>query len=419
MSKNAVSRLSRQLTTSDAVVMGMCAMIGSGIFVAIAPAAASAQSGILISILIASFVAYCNATSSAQLAAIYPESGGTYVYGRRQLGHFWGWLAGWAFITGKIASCAAAALAFGYYLNPTYAKFFAIMAVMAITLVNFFGIQKSARLSWAILIVVLSVLGIIVFCSFGGGTADFIHFYRMPGRLNVMAYLQGAGIMFFAFAGYARIATLGEEVKKPRKTIPRAIVMALLLTVVVYLVVVSSVLLAIGPQAMAYSSAPLAEAIKAGKYSAFLPVVQCGAAVATLGALLSLILGISRTLFAMASDGQMPRWFSKVHPRYKVPYAAEFTVAAIIIFIVSIWDIRSFIGFSAFMILIYYAITNASAMALRKEDRLWPRGLSVMGFVFCAILALSLPQSSRGVGFLMISTGSLIYLLKKKQKKDL
>ncbi|HBR15049.1 MAG TPA: amino acid permease [Candidatus Omnitrophica bacterium] len=414
MTDEPKSRLSRQLTTWDAVIIGISAMIGSGIFVAIGPAAGSAGSGILIGIIVAACVAYCNATSSAQLAAVYPESGGTYIYGRKQLSPFWGWLAGWAFVVGKLASCAAAALTFGYYVYPSLAKFLSLGAVIGLTVLNYFGIQKTARMTWGIVMLVLGALAMIVATSLFGGKADVAHLSPLLGDHGIQGILRSAALMFFAFAGYARIATMGEEIKNPRQTIPKAIVMALVITTFIYLSVVASALLAIGPLEMAQSKAPLAEAVNAGKFFWLTPVVRLGAAVATLGVLLSLMVGISRTIFSMAANRDLPHGLSIVHPKFKVPHRAEIIVAFFIGLIVMIGDVRSAVGFSAFTILIYYAITNASAISLPKEKRLWPRYFAGVGLCSCLLLALSLPVQSLIVGGIVITAGAIIYFMKSK-----
>src|SRR5918998_54641 len=174
--------LARRLGATDAVVIGLGSMIGAGVFSAFAPAAAAAGPGMLIGLVLAAVVAYCNATASAQLAAQYPTSGGTYVYGRERLGPWWGYLAGWGFVVGKTASCAAMALTVGLYAWPQHAHAVAVAAVVALTDVTAVGV------------------------------------------------LQAAGLVFFAFAGYARIATLGEEIRDPARTIPRAVPLALGIT---------------------------------------------------------------------------------------------------------------------------------------------------------------------------------------------
>ena len=218
----------RRLGTTDAVVVGLGSMIGAGVFVVFAPAAAAAGSSLLLGLAVAALVAYCNATSSARLAAQYPLSGGAYVYGRERLGDFWGYLAGWSFIVGKTASCAAMALTAGVYLWPAQANAVAVSAVVAITAVNYRGIEKSARLTRGIVAVVLAVLAGVVAVVFTSGRVEIARV--SPAGGTVTGVLQAAGLLFFAFAGYARIATLGEEVRDPARTLPRAIGIALGIT---------------------------------------------------------------------------------------------------------------------------------------------------------------------------------------------
>lgn len=417
MSYEPESRLSRRLTTKDAVIIGMSSMIGSGIFVAIGPAAASAGSGILFGILIAAGVAFCNATSSAQLAAVYPESGGTYVYGRKQLGLFWGWLSGWVFIVGKTASCAAAALTFGHYVYPGAARILALGAVIGLAALNYFGIQKTANMSQAIVIFVLAALAVITAAALFGGTADATHLRAPLAEGGLPGILQSGALMFFAFAGYARIATLGEEVRDPRRSIPQAIVWALFITTLIYLIVVTSALLAIGPAVISGASAPLADAVKAGRFSALTPVARAGAAAGTLGVLLSLMVGISRTAFSMAANREFPHWLAAVHPAFKIPHHAEIIVALVVGLIVLSADVRSAVGFSAFTILLYYAVTNASAIKLADEQRLWPQPLAVAGLLSCLLLAFSLPVESLFTGGGVTAAGIFIYFIRVRFAK--
>jgi APA family basic amino acid/polyamine antiporter len=382
-------------------------MIGAGVFAAIGPAAHAAGSGLLIGLLIAAFVAYCNATSSAELASLYPESGGTYVYGRKRLGAFWGFIAGWGFVTGKIASCAAMALTFGYYAAPGVARPLAIGAVVALTAVNYFGVSKTALLTRAIVAVVLAVLGVFVAAVVFGGRSEIEHLQPLFDG-GVHGILQAAGLLFFAFAGYARIATLGEEVIDPAHTIPRAIPLALAITLVVYAAVAVSALLAIGAAGLAQAPAPLVAAIESSRWTALSPLIRAGAAVASLGVLLSLLAGVSRTAFAMAANRDLPSLLDAVHPRYRVPARAEVVAGAIVAAIVALSDIRNAIGFSSFAVLTYYAIANACALTLTARERKWPRWLATCGLVGCAALAFSLPWTSvlAGAGLLLAGAGA-------------
>src|SRR5690606_21371385 len=225
--------LRRTLGVGDAVVIGLGSMVGAGIFAALAPAARAAGSGLLLGLAVAAVVAYCNAASSARLASRYPASGGTYVYGRERLGPFWGYLAGWSFVVGKTASCAAMALTVGLHVWPDQAGAVAVAAVVALTTVNYLGVQKSALLTRVIVAVVLAVLAAVVVAATTSAEAD-AHRLDLGSDITALGVLQAAGLLFFAFAGYARIATLGEEVREPARTIPRAIPIALGITLVVY-----------------------------------------------------------------------------------------------------------------------------------------------------------------------------------------
>ncbi len=409
-SSPASSRLARRLTTFDAVMVGLGAMLGAGIFVVIAPAVGAAGNGVLPALLIAAALAYCNAVSSARLAAVYPESGGTYLYGRRCLGAFWGYLAGWAFLVGKVASCAAMALTFSSYVAAEWARPVAVGAVLALTTVNCFGIQKSALLTRVIVFVVLATLLAVTAAVLSGGQVEASRL-TTSGAWQPGGVLQAAGLWFFAFAGYARLATLGEEVIDPERTIPRAIPLALGITLLLYLIITLCVLLAVDAADLSQATAPLVMAVEAGRWSAWSPLVRLGAAVASLGVLLSLMLGVSRTLFAMAANRDMPAVFASVHRRYQVPHRAELAVGALVSLVVWLADLRTAIGFSAFTILFYYAVTNMAALRLR------PRGSIITawaGLAGCAVLALSLPLESVLGGLVVLSMGALVFVGRRR-----
>ncbi|MCU1657679.1 MAG: amino acid permease [Pseudonocardiales bacterium] len=406
-------QLSRRLGLGDAVVIGLGSMIGAGVFAAFGPAAAAAGSGLLIALAIAALIAYCNATSSARLAALYPESGGTYVYGRRRLGEFWGYLAGWAFVVGKVASCAAMALTFASYAAPQHLRLVGTAAVVALTAVNAVGVRKSAWATRLIVAIVLVTLGIVVVACLAGGHADGAHLRPFPGS-GVHGILQAAGLLFFAFAGYARIATLGEEVRDPARTIPRAIPIALGITLVVYAAVAVSALLTIGAPGLAATTAPLRAAVDAGSLHSLAPAVRVGGAVAALGSLLALVLGVSRTVFAMARDRYLPAPLAAVHRRFGVPHRAEIAVGAVVALLVATVDLRGAIGFSSFGVLAYYAIANASAWTLTRAEHRPPRWLPVLGLLGCAALAVSLPLRSVVVGAAVLAAGALWWFVQRR-----
>ncbi|WP_347060128.1 APC family permease [Blastococcus sp. HT6-30] len=406
---NTGPQLARRLGTTDAVVIGLGSMMGAGVFAAFAPAARAAGAGLLIGLALAAAVAYCNATSSAQLAAQYPESGGSYLYGRERLGPWWGFLAGWAFVVGKTASCAAMALTFAAYAVPqAWERPGAVAAVVALVAVNYHGVTRTAGLTRVLVVVVLAGLAVAVLAALAHGTAD-------PARLTGWTagpdgwygLLQSAGLLFFAFAGYARIATMGEEVRDPARTIPRAIPLALGIAVAVYAVVAGTLLLVLGPAGIAGTATPLADAVAAGSWAWAAPVVRIAASAAALGALLGLVAGVGRTSLAMARTGDLPRALATVHPRHRVPHRAELALGAVVCALVLTVDLRAVIGFSSFGVLLYYVVANVAAFTQAAGHRRWPRAVQVAGVVGCLALAATLPWPSVLAGTGTLAAGVL------------
>ncbi|RDH13192.1 APC family permease [Tsukamurella pulmonis] len=388
-------------------------MVGAGVFVVFGPAAAAAGSALLVGLALAGVLAYCNASSSARLAARYPQSGGTYVYGRERLGPFWGHLAGWSFVVGKSASCAAMALTVGRYAWPAHAHAVAAGTVVALTALSVAGVERSARVARVVVAVVLAVLTVVVVALFTSGAAD-------SGRVldgaagGPWGVLQAAGLLFFAFAGYARIATLGEEVHDPARTLPRAILLALGITLVVYAVIGVALLAVLGPAGLADSAAPIADAARAAGFPVL--IVTVTACVAAVGALLALLLGVSRTTLAMARDGHLPRPLAAVDERRRVPVYAELAVGAVVTVVAATADLGAAIGFSSFAVLVYYAVANASAWTLEPSVR--TRILPGFGLIGCLAVALSLPAGSVAAGIVVLVVGALAYAITRANNRS-
>ncbi|WP_032377539.1 APC family permease [Rhodococcoides fascians] len=400
--------LARRLGLFDAIVIGVGSMVGAGVFASFAPAAAVAGAGLLIGLAIAAVVAFCNATSSAQLAAQYPTSGGTYIYGRERLGEWPGFVAGWSFVIGKTASSAAMALVFAAYVAPAgYIELVAVLAIIALTAVNYFGITRTAALTKVLVAAVLAVLVVGVVLGLTGSSGPAVGGLGSITEDGWYGILQSAGLLFFAFAGYARIATLGEEVIRPERTIPRAIVSALGIALVVYAVVALTLLSVLGPELLASSSAPLVDLVVTSGNSWASPVMRIGAGLAALGALLALIAGIGRTSLAMARHEDLPSYLTAVHPRYSVPHRSEITLAVIVVVLVLVVDLRDAIGFSSFGVLLYYLVANLSACTQNAEHRRYPRALPVIGSIGCVVLIATLPVSSIIVGTIVVALGVL------------
>jgi APA family basic amino acid/polyamine antiporter len=411
-----VTTLERRLGVRDAVVVGLGSMLGAGVFVAFAPAVAAAGGlGMLVALALAGFVAFCNATSSALLAARYPESGGTYVYGRERLGDFWGFLAGWGFVVGKTASCAAMALTIGAYLWPAHPRPVAMAATVVLTGVNLLGIGKTATVTRILVALTLLVLALVV----GAGVPSAEGTHIVHGGLSWTGVPPAAALLFFAFAGYARVATLGEEVRDPERTIPRAIPLALGIVLLTYAIVGAIALAVLGRTDLAHATAPLADVVRAAGLPSLSWVVRAGAGIAVSGVLLALIAGVSRTTLAMARRRDLPGTLDAVHPASRVPHRAEVAVAVAVLLQVSFGDIRSAIGFSSVTVLVYYAIANTSALTLGRDPRrrLPGRMLAALGLIGCVGLSVSLPWHTTLTGFGVLAVGAAGYWLRHAARR--
>ena len=445
MSAGAVpAALSRRLGLRDAVVIGLASMIGAGAFVSLGAAQDLAGSLAPAAVLVAAVVALCNATSTAQLAAQHPAAGGTYHYGRERLGPWWGFLAGWCFVIGKTASCAAMALVVAAYLVPEpFQRLVAALLVVVLTAVNLVGITRTAVLARVLVTVALAALvltgvrllaGIVAGGPTGGaGDGAGAGTWEVPGPLSgqaaglwdggiaavagageggalgiVLAVAQAAALMFFAFAGYARVATLGEEVVAPRRTIPRAILLALAAVGALYLVL-SVILVLVGPAPgeQGWGPAPFRAALDAvGAGGVWAVVVTIGAVAAASGALLALVAGISRTVLAMARERDLPPVLAHVSPRFSVPQRAEAAAGiAVVLLVLLASDVLVAIAASSFGVLLYYAVANLAALTQTGQWRLFPKAMQWLGLVGCVLLVAALPGRTIVAGLVLVAVG--------------
>lgn len=398
--------MQRRLGLGDAVAIGLGSMVGAGVFVVFAPAAATAGSWLPLALLLAATVAVCNALSSAQLAAQYPVAGGSYVYGRERLGPWPGFLAGWCFVTGKTASCAAMATTLAAYtVDEPWRRPVAALAVAALVTLTCFGVTRTAAATKVLVALVLAVLSVVVVAGvLSGEPARGIPF-STPAPGGPYGVLQAGGLLFFAFAGYARVATLGEEVRDPVRTIPRAILVALSAALALYTVLALLCLTVLGADALARTTTPLADLATAGGWTWTAPVVRVGAAAATLGALLAGMAGITRTTLAMARSADLPRRLGVLDERHGIPRRAALTLGAVLLVLVLTVDVRGMIGFSSFGVLLYYLVANLSAFTQTGVHRRWSRTVPVLGALLCTVLVASLPVASVLAGLLVVAVG--------------
>jgi len=400
--------LQRRLGLPGSIIIGVGSMVGAGVFTSLGLAASTAGSLLMLALVLAGATAWVNATAMAQLSAVHPASGGAYVYGRRQLADWAGFVAGWGFVTGKSASIAAMAYTLALYLVPTTAgtgdwtaRWVAVAAVVVITGINLLGITRTVQATVVIMVPVLLVLLAVIVAGIAGGQGapgtppvPAAPTLTPAGAPTALGVLQGAGLLFFAFAGYARIATMGEEVRDPRRTIPRAVFGALAFTLVLYLLLALSLQAVLGVQGLGQTTTAVRDAVEVmfGPDWVWLAVV--GAALACLGSMLNLVAGISRTGLAMAREGDLPRTLARISARTSVPWVAQLTAAGVVIVLLLSTDVLTVVGFSSFGVLVYYAVANLSAFTLTERVVPGPRWLNLAGAAACLLLAFTLPWQS-------------------------
>lgn len=412
------TQLKRELGLPGATMMGLGSIVGTGVFVSIGIAAGVAGPAVIFAIAIAAGVATCNALSSAQLAANHPVSGGTYEYGYRYLNPRLGFMAGWFFLLAKSASAATAALGFaGYFLDAlgnddTSARVpLALAAVIILTAIVLAGIRRSNVTNTIIVSVTLVTLALFVLTGIPEFDGDNLSpfFENIDGDTSIALFLQACALMFVAYTGYGRIATLGEEVREPRRTIPRAIVVTLLVTMTLYISVAIVAVGAIGAAELSEAAddeaAPLEVAASTFDLEFVAPLVAIGAVTAMLGVLLNLILGLSRVLLAMGRRRDMPPVVARINEAGTTPYVAVAVMGIVIAVLVLIGDVRTTWSFSAFNVLLYYSITNLSALQLSAEERLYPRWISWTGLAACIFLAFWVEVEILLVGLVILVVG--------------
>lgn len=364
-------------------------MLGAGVFVVWGPAARAAGPWLLAAVGLAAVVAIINATSTSLLAARHPVAGGAYTFGRRELGHVWGFVAGIGFVVGKTASVAAMALAIGSYAWPGHAPVVGTAVIVAVWGMNARGVTRTARATTVIAALVLAGLAVVIASSLRQPAAPAT--LGPQDAVTVTSVASAAALVFFAFAGYARLATLGEEVRDPRRAIPRAITIAIAIVVAVYLTLGAVLLRRPGVGALSDSAAPLSLAVPdAAGWAAFVALL---AAIAATGAMVALMAGLGRTAMAMARESDLPGVLAAVG-KEGVPQRAEAVAAVASIALVWWGDLGFALAMSSVAVLVYYAVANAAAYkAARRRDEgalRMPRGVAALGFVLCVLLALSL-----------------------------
>ena len=378
----------RTLTKKNSLYLGLSSMIGAGLFYNLAPTSKISSYSTILGLLLASTLAFANASSSAQLASLYPQTGGTYLYANKVLGTVAGNIAGIVFIFGKTVSCVAIALTLGHYISPVYGKELVVGLSVIVFVIGYRGITKTAALAkWFVLIIVAILAFFCIAILITPSTNVFI---PLLDGFSISNLFLSTSIWFFAFTGYSRLATYGEEIKNPEKIIPSSILTGLGITVSIYLIVNWLALAIIGPKVIANSNTPLLVAMDVTVLSEFSFLIIFASTIATASVFLALLPAISRIYVAMSRDNILPSVFSKIHKKNNSAYIAEVFVLLTVVIGIYTLNITNAIKMSAFFILIYYALTNLSVIRLKKSERLYSVFIAYYGLVLCLGLAITL-----------------------------
>jgi basic amino acid/polyamine antiporter, APA family len=400
------AELRRDLGLIDAVGIGFGAIVGAGIFVVTGVAAGIAGPALLAGLVLAGIAATANALSSAQLAAEYPQAGGAYEYGYRVLHPWAGFAAGWMFLASKISAAGTVAIGLAGYVEALVPamppRLIAVGAIIAFTALNYVGMRRTSR---ANLVIVVLSLGALVTFVIGGIPAFQVANLRPFAPAGWGGTLEAGALLFFAYTGYARIATLAEEVRDPRRVIPRAIVLTITGAMLLYACVALVAVGAIGSDAMAATTAPLHVAARAFPWPWVAPVVAMGGVTAMLGVILSQLLGLSRMAFAMARRDDLPRFLEHIDPRFLTPTRAVLVIGAIAVVVAATGTLRGVASAAAFTILVYYGIANLAALRMPHSAKLYSDLVPIVGLISCTILALSLAIEVVLAGVVVLAVG--------------
>lgn len=412
--------LKRSLGLGGAILLGLGSILGTGVFASLGLAVGSASHWAILALGIAAILAAFNALSSAQLAANHPVSGGTYAYGYRYLNPQIGFVAGTAFLLAKSASAAAAAIGLVAYtaqwlgLSDLPTNLFASAIILLMTALVASGLRRANLVNALLVGVTLIALMSLGFLSLQAPAAAQALEPWQP--LKPRSLLEASALLFVAFTGYGRIATLGEEVTAPRRTIPRAIIATLLVSTSLYALTLIAALWTLGPDLMAEATrataAPL-QTVAAHLQSRWLtPLIALAATAAMAGVLLNLILGLSRVAFAMGRKHDLPSKLGQVG-RSGEPLFAIWAVGIFIALIAFFGGLATVWSFSAFTVLIYYAITNLAALQLSAKDRLYPQAISMVGLVVCLGLAVWIDPPVLLTGSALLTSALILRTLLK------
>jgi APA family basic amino acid/polyamine antiporter len=412
------TELKRALGLFDATSISIGAIIGAGIFVVTGIAAGLAGPSFIISIILAGTIASFTAVSFAQLSAYMPKEGGGYEFTYHLISPFAGFISGWMWVFSNVFTGAAVSIGFAQYLSALVpdlpVNVVAATVCFTFTALNYVGVRQSAIINDALVVAKIAIL--LFFIAFGLSFVQLSNFEPFMPK-GVIGTFEGAALIFFAYGGYARVTTVSEEVRDPNRTIPRAMILAITLSTILYVLIgVVSVGL-VGSRRLEAAHSPLADAISVTGRSGAVLLVSLGAMIATASVLLMTILGVSRMTFAMARNGQFPAFLRQINKRFQTPHYA-ILITGVLSSILVFSDFSRLVAVGTFSLLFHHALVNLSAVRLQPKNRRYPVFVSAIGFLLCISLLAFLSQEAWTISLAGIFLGVILYALMTRQRKQ-
>jgi len=411
--KTHQSGLKPTLGLLDATAISVGAIIGAGIFIVTGIVAGLAGSALVISMIIAAIIASFTALSFAELTAWQPKEGSVYEYTYQLISPFAGFLVGWMWIVSNTFAGAAVSLGFAYYLTALFpslnANWVAAALCIVFTTLNFLGIRQSALLNNFLVIAKLLIL--TFFIIFGLAYINPPNFTPFaPFEISVF---YGACYIFFAYGGFARVAVIAEEVKDAKRNVPRAILLSLVISTIVYVLVGIVAVGMVGATKLSGSNSPLKEAVSITGSAAAIYAISTGGLLATASVLLTSILGVSRMAYAMARRKDLPLAMSQLHTKFNTPYYSIWIIGVSMTLLALFVDLSKVVAISTFALLFYYTLANVSALKLKVQKRMYPQIVPVLGALTCLALMIFIPLEAWIIGAAGLGVGVIFYLAKK------
>ena len=368
------TKLKRSLGLFETTLYGVGVVLGAGVYVLIGKAAGLAGNSLWAAFAIGAFIATFTGLSYAELSSMFQKASGEHYYAQKAFNNHIAFLVGRLIVIGGIIASATVALGFAGYFNALFNTpiiLTAIASILILTIINFWGIKEA---TWfGIIATIIELVGLLIIIALGFTFFGDVNILELPPT-GFRGLISGAALIFFAFLGFEGVVRLSEETKNPKKVIPKALILSIIITTIIYILVAISAVSVLGWERLAMSNAPLADVAAAAFGSKAFFLLSVMALFATLSTVLFTLISTSRMIYGMASDGALPAICKQVHKATKTPWMAVTIVGLLSVGFILLGDIVKVASLTDFALFGTFAIVNLSLIALRYKDKKIKRG---------------------------------------------